>query len=259
MKHMRKIIRIDTEKCNGCGLCVPSCAEGAIEIVDGKAQLVAEKYCDGLGACLGECPEGALQVVDEEAEAFDESAVKEHLSDRAAATHGTDAHGDRTLKMAAHAHQAAPCGCPSMQMQSFATQTACEKANAPIAHAGPGVSALTHWPIQIHLVPATAPFLRGADLLVAADCTPAAYPRFHDGLLQGKAVLLGCPKLDDADAYVKKFAAIFATADIKSVTVAVMEVPCCQGLPVIVRKGMAMAGKNIPLSVKTVSVRGEML
>lgn len=259
MKSLRKIIRIDAEKCNGCGLCVPSCAEGAIQIVDGKARLVAEKYCDGLGACLGECPEGALQVVDAEVDAFDEAAVKEHLTGKGAAAGGEHAQGDRTLKMAAHADQTAPCGCQSSQMQTFAPQTACEKANIPAAHAGSGASALTHWPVQIHLVPPTAPFLRGADLLVAADCTPVAYPRFHDGLLQGKTVLLGCPKLDDADAYVKKFAAIFGAADIKSVTVAVMEVPCCQGLPVIVRKGMAMAGKNIPLSVATISVRGERL
>lgn len=258
MKSMRKIIQIDEEKCNGCGLCVPSCAEGAIQIVDGKAQLVAEKYCDGLGACLGECPEGALQVVDAEVEAFDEEAVKEHLSGKEAAPVGAQAQVSRP-HAAAHAGGTMPCGCPSTQMQSFAPQAPREKAILPVAPAGSGVSALGHWPVQIHLVPPTAPFLRGADLLVAADCTPVAYPRFHEELLEGKAVLLGCPKLDDADAYVKKFAAIFGTADIKSVTVAVMEVPCCQGLPVIVRKGMAMAGKNIPLSVETVSVRGERL
>jgi ferredoxin len=265
MKSLRKIIRIDAEKCNGCGLCVPSCAEGAIQVVDGKARLVAEKYCDGLGACLGECPEGALQVVDATADAFDEQAVKEHLSGKAAASGGGHAHGgghghgQHIPTMAAHAETIAPCGCPSSRMQSFAPQTACEKANVPVAHAGSGVSALTHWPVQIHLVPPTAPFLRGAELLVAADCTPAAYPRFHDGLLQGKTLLLGCPKLDDTEAYVKKFAAIFAAAEIKSVTVAVMEVPCCQALPAIVRKGMAQAGKNIPFAVETISVRGEKL
>jgi Pyruvate/2-oxoacid:ferredoxin oxidoreductase delta subunit len=258
MKSLRKIIRIDSEKCNGCGLCVPSCAEGAIQIVDGKARLVAEKYCDGLGACLGECPEGALHVVDADADAFDELAVKEHIG-KAAATSGEKIHGHRMPKMAAHTDKTMPCGCPSTLMQTFAPQTACEKANVPIAHAGSGVSALTHWPVQIHLVPPTAPFLRGADLLVAADCTPVAYPRFHDGLLKGKTLLLGCPKLDDTEEYVKKFSAIFATAAIKSVTVAVMEVPCCQALQVIVRKGMALAGKNIPLSVVTISVRGEML
>lgn len=258
MKSLRKIIRIDADKCNGCGLCVPSCAEGAIQIVDGKAQLVAEKYCDGLGACLGECPEGALQVVDEVADAFDEAAVKELLAGKGKAPSGPS-HVNRPAALPSHAGMTAPCGCPSTQMQAFAPQTACEKANAPAAQAGSGVSALTHWPVQIHLVPPTAPFLRGADLFVAADCTPVAYPRFHDDLLRGKTVLLGCPKLDDAAEYVQKFAAIFATAAIKSITVAVMEVPCCQGLPVIVRKGMALAGKDIPLSVVTVSVRGEIL
>jgi Pyruvate/2-oxoacid:ferredoxin oxidoreductase delta subunit len=256
MKNIRKIIKIDAEKCNGCGLCVPSCAEGAIQIVDGKARLVAEKYCDGLGACLGECPEGALQVVDEEVEAFDEVAAKEHVARQAAAPRGEQISSRETT---AHSDKSLPCGCPSSVMRTFAPQTACEKANVPVAQAGSGLSALTHWPVQIHLVPPTAPFLRGADLLVAADCTPVAYPRFHDELLRGKTVLLGCPKFDDAEEYVKKFAAIFATAAIKSVTIAVMEVPCCQGLPVIVRKGMALAGQNIPLSVVTISARGEIL
>jgi hypothetical protein len=142
-------------------------------------------------------------------------------------------------------------------MQTFAPQTGCDRANAPVSQPASGVSALTHWPVQIRLVPPSAPFLKGADLLVAADCTPVAYPRFHDDLLRGKTVLLGCPKFDDAEDYVKKFAAIFETAAIKSVTIAVMEVPCCQGLPVIVRKGMAIAGKEIPIEVVVISTRGE--
>jgi Pyruvate/2-oxoacid:ferredoxin oxidoreductase delta subunit len=257
MKQTRKIIKIDEERCNGCGLCVPSCAEGAIQVVDGKARLVAEKYCDGLGACLGECTQGALQVEDATVDAFDELAAKAHV--RTTAHAGTPADHGKSLQMAAPADAAMPCGCPSSIMQSFAPQTACENANIPGSRPGSGVSALTHWPIQIHLVPPTAPFLRGADLLVAADCTPAAYHRFHDDLLRGKKILVGCPKFDDADAYVQKFAAIFKTADIKSVTVAVMEVPCCQGLPVIVRKGMSLAGKNVPLKVVTISTRGELL
>jgi NAD-dependent dihydropyrimidine dehydrogenase PreA subunit len=243
MKQTRKIIKIDEEKCNGCGLCVPSCAEGAIRVIDGKARLVAEKYCDGLGACLGECPEGALQVVDAEVEAFDEAAALEHV--HAAGT--------------GHTGKALPCGCPSSVIRTFAPQTPCEKANVPVSRPASGVSALTHWPIQIHLVPPPAPFLRGADLLVASDCVPAAYHRFHDDLLRGKTVLMGCPKFDDAEAYVRKFAAIFTEAGIKSITVAVMEVPCCQGMPVIVKKALALAGKNIPLKVVTISTRGEML
>jgi ferredoxin len=250
MKSTRKIIRIDEEKCDGCGLCVPSCAEGAIRIADGKARLVAEKYCDGLGACLGECPRGALMVVDAEADPFDEEAVKELVragrNNLPTLPSGKTA-GDKTL----------PCGCPSTLMQTFAPQTACDRANVPVSQTVSGISALTHWPVQIRLVPPTAPFLHGADLLVAADCTPVAFPRFHDDLLRGKTVLLGCPKFDDAEAYVNKFAAIFETAAIKSVTVVVMEVPCCQGLPLIVRKGMALAGKKIPIEVVVISARGE--
>jgi ferredoxin len=250
MKSTRKIIRIDEEKCDGCGLCVPSCAEGAIRIVDGKARLVAEKYCDGLGACLGECPQGALTVIDAEVDPFDEVAAKElvHASRGTTQEHPSDkTAADKTL----------PCGCPSSLMQTFAPQTACDRANIPVVQPGSGVSALAHWPVQISLVPPSAPFLRGADLLVAADCTPAAYARFHDDLLRGKTLLLGCPKFDDAEEYVKKFAAIFETATIKSVTIAVMEVPCCQGLPVIVRKGMALAGKEIPIEIVVISTRGE--
>jgi NAD-dependent dihydropyrimidine dehydrogenase PreA subunit len=258
MKSTRKIIKIDEEKCDGCGLCVPSCAEGAIQVIDGTARLVAEKYCDGLGACLGECPQGALNVIDAEADAFDEEAAKQNVRATAGHEHAGHSH-DKSLKIAAHTNTAMPCGCPSSLMQTFAPQTACEKASTPVSRPGSGVSALTHWPIQIHLVPPTAPFLRGADLLVAADCTPAAYHRFHDDLLRGKTVLMGCPKFDDADASVQKFAAIFAQADIKSITIAVMEVPCCQGMPVIVKRAMAQAGKNIPLKVVTISTRGELL
>jgi ferredoxin len=250
MKSNRKIIRIDEEKCDGCGLCVPSCAEGAIRLVDGKARLVAEKYCDGLGACLGECPRGALAVIDTEADPFDEEAAKELVrADR------NDSHRQPSGKTAGN--KTLPCGCPSTLMQTFAPQTGCDRANVPVSQPASGVSALTHWPVQIRLVPPSAPFLRGADLLVTADCTPVAYPRFHDDLLRGKTVLLGCPKFDDAEDYVNKFATIFETAAIKSVTIVVMEVPCCQGLPVIVRKGMALAGKEIPIEVVVISTRGE--
>jgi NAD-dependent dihydropyrimidine dehydrogenase PreA subunit len=249
MKSTRKIIRIDEEKCDGCGLCVPSCAEGAIRIVDGKARLVAEKYCDGLGACLGECPQGALRVIDAEAEPFDEDAAKELV----AAGRSTPAHPSGKII----SDKSLPRGCPSAIIQTFVPPAACERANIPVSQTASGLSALAHWPVQIRLVPPTAPFLRGADLLVAADCTPVAYPHFHEDLLRGKTVLLGCPKFDDAEAYANKFAAIFKTAAVKSVTVAVMEVPCCQGLPAIVRKGMALAGKEIPLDVVVISTRGE--
>ncbi len=240
MKVSRKIIKIDEELCDGCGQCVPSCAEGAIEIVDGKARIVAEKYCDGLGACLGECPNGALTIVEREAEEFDEEAVEEYLSSKAQEESSEEA------TMA--------CGCPSAQIQSFVPPASREEANKLTIH-----SALSHWPVQIRLVPPTALFLKGADLLVAADCTPMAYPNFHQDFLKGKVVMVGCPKFDDIQDYIQKFADIFNTADIKSVTVVVMEVPCCQGLPIIVEKGMEMAGRKIPMEKVVISPRGEVL
>ncbi|MDY6988681.1 MAG: 4Fe-4S binding protein [Thermodesulfobacteriota bacterium] len=242
MKVNRKIIEIDDELCDGCGQCVPSCAEGAIQIIDGKARLVADKYCDGLGACLGECPTGALSVMEREAEAFDEEAVEEHLKRRNLKEDGPDL----TL----------PCGCPSTQLQSFIAPLTREKESVPVSEPGT-TSALSHWPVQIRLVPPTAPFLKEADLLVVADCVPFAYPNFHQDFLKGKIVMVGCPKFDDVEAYIQKFADIVNTADIKSITVVVMEVPCCQGLPVIVKKAMTLAGKKIPTEQVVISTRGD--
>ena len=244
MKIKRKIIHIDEELCDGCGQCVPSCAEGAIEIVDGKARMVAEKYCDGLGACLGECPKGALNIEERMADEFDEEAVEVHLASREKDVPDEEA----TLA----------CGCPSTRIQTFVPTDAGEETNEPSRQASSG-SALAHWPVQIRLVPAMAPFLKGADLLVAADCTPVAYPRFHQDFLKGKVVLIGCPKFDDVQGYVEKFAEIFKKADIRSVTVLDMEVPCCSALPMIVRKGMEGAGKSIPVEEITISSRGEIL
>jgi NAD-dependent dihydropyrimidine dehydrogenase PreA subunit len=245
MKIKRKIIRIDDEKCNGCGLCVPSCAEGAIRIIDGKARLVAEKYCDGLGACLGECPENALSVIEAEAETFDADAAGKHVESQ------------RSQKPEPiPAGPSLPCGCPSTLMQIFPPPAACRQANEPVSRTGPA-TALGHWPVQIRLVPPTAPFLKDADLLVAADCTPVACGRFHQDFLPGRAVLMGCPKFDDAQAYAERFADIFRSNDIRSVAVLVMEVPCCQGLPAIVRKGLSLSGKDVPLDVKIITTRGE--
>ena len=195
MKIVRKIIEIDEEKCDGCGQCVIGCAEGALEIIDGKAKVTSDNLCDGLGACIGECPQGALEIVEREAEAFDEVAVEAHLERQQAAAPAQPA-GD-TL----------PCGCPSAQLQSFAPQTACQKANEPTdlkasakspAPTGEVPSALMHWPVQVRLIPPTAPFLKGADLLVVADCVPVAFPSLHQDFLQGRAVMVGCPKFDDA-------------------------------------------------------------
>ena len=244
MNVMRKIIEIDEELCNGCGECVPACAEGAIQIIDGKARLVKDQYCDGLGACLGECPTGALTIVEREAEEFDEEAVEEYLRARVQEEKRTEP----TLA----------CGCPSTQVQSFKASPSHHMDHTADTHDSIA-SALSHWPVQIRLVPPTAPFLKGAHLLVAADCTPVAYPHFHRDFLQENAVMVGCPKFDDAQKYVQKFTDIFKTADVKSITVVVMEVPCCQGLPVIIKKAMELAGKKIPLDQVIISTRGEIL
>jgi Pyruvate/2-oxoacid:ferredoxin oxidoreductase delta subunit len=248
MKIVRKIIEIDEERCDGCGQCAIACAEGAIVIEGGKARLISDNYCDGLGACLGECPQDAIRMIAREAEDFDPVAVEHHLEKR-----------QQTVEAAAAA--TLPCGCSSSQVKILQPQTICEQVNAARAwSATPSVpSALSHWPVKISLVPPTAPFLKGAELLVAADCTLVAYPNFHRDFLNNKVLLIGCPKFDDVPKYVAKFAEIFKVAGIRSVTVLVMEVPCCSGLPMIVRKGMAAAGKEIPLEEVVISAQGRIL
>ena len=250
MKINRKIIEIDEEKCDGCGQCVIGCAEGALDIIDGKAKVISDNLCDGLGACIGECPQDALKIVEREAEAFDEAAVEAHLESQNPA--------GETL----------PCGCPSTQLKTFVPQSACQQANQPTALEGGGMaeapagdvpSALGHWPVQIRLIPPTAPFLKGADLLVVADCVPVAFPTLHRDFLQGKVVMVGCPKFDDAQEYIQKFTDVFKSAGIKSVTVMVMEVPCCSGLPGMVLEGMADAGVEVPFEQVVVSNRGKIL
>lgn len=241
-KIIRRIIEIDDELCNGCGQCVTGCDEGALQIIGGKARVISETFCDGLGACIGECPTGALKIVEREAVPFDEDAVKRHLAKKD--------------------DEAMPCGCPSSLVRIFDRDTAtCETANRPV-HGKPGKeegSSLTHWPIQIRLIPPSAPFLKNADLLVLADCTAVAFPSLHRDLLKGKVIMLGCPKFDDADAYVGKFSDIFQTAGIRSLTVVAMEVPCCSGMPVIVKKAMETADKNIPIEEIVVSLGGKIL
>jgi len=242
MKINRKIIEIDDELCNGCGECVPSCEEGALKIIDGKARLVSEIYCDGLGACLGECPTGALKIVEREAEDFDEAAVEEHINSLEKEVPVQDSKG----------------GCPSSIAQSLTQPCGCKSANEPVMGDNTG-SGLSHWPVQIRLVPPTAPFLKDADLLILADCAAVAYPNLHKDLLKDRVVLMGCPKFDNSEEYIQKFADIFKTAKIKSITVTVMEVPCCQGLPVIVQKGMEIAEAGIPLKKMIISRQGEII
>ena len=247
---IRKIVQIDEEKCNGCGLCVPACAEGAIKIVNGKAVLDADNLCDGLGACLGECPKDAIKIIEREADAFDEVAVEKHLQDlgRPAQAHG---HGHAPAPPAADQHHHGG-GCPGSRAMSFAP------AAASTAEAGTPnqPSQLRQWPVQLHLVPITAPYLQGADLLIAADCVPFAYANFHRDLLAGKVVLVGCPKLDDNSYYLQKLTELFRSADIRSITVARMEVPCCGGITMAARQALAASGKDIPCQDVIIGIDG---
>ncbi len=267
MADMRRIVEIDDELCDGCGLCALACAEGALEIRDGKAHIISDSYCDGLGACLSGCPTGAVRIIEREADEFDPEAVEEHLSKAgktspeglhsgAGAGNAIDAgKGDKPEKAGEFTMA---CGCPSSKIEMFSKDPVQEDKASP-AHMGVEASHLSHWPIQIRLVPPTAPFLKGADLLVVSDCAPIAYPNFHRDFVRGKAVLLGCPKFDNAQEYIAKFAEIFRKADIRSVTVVDMEVPCCSAMPLIVRKGMSDAGVEIPIREVVISVRGKVI
>lgn len=244
MKTTRKIIEIDDELCDGCGQCVPSCAEGALQIVNGKARIVSENLCDGLGACMGECPQGALKIIEREAEEFDEEAVEKYLE---------------TLREEAAKKPAMACGCPSQQIRSFSAESPCAcLGDEPLAADTPK-SALTHWPIQIRLIPPTAPFLKNADLLVLADCGAVAASDLHTRLLPGKVVMMGCPKFDDIEEYTARFREIFTKAGIRSVTVVSMEVPCCAGLAWVVKKALEAANTDIPLTEIIISGQGKVI
>lgn len=249
MQVRRKIIEINEELCNGCGQCLVDCAESALQIIDGKARLVADKYCDGLGACLKGCPTGALQIIERDAVDFDEEAVQELLRQQKAQG-----------KNPPQAH-----GCPSAALQmhempkkhNIGQQTPCQAANKPVSLRSAGASALSHWPVQIRLVPPTAPFLTNADLLIAADCVPIAYAGFHQELLSDRAVMMGCPKFDDGEGYVQKITEILKVSGVKSLVVAIMEVPCCQGMAAIVKKAFQASGSTIPVEVVVISTKGE--
>jgi NAD-dependent dihydropyrimidine dehydrogenase PreA subunit len=249
MKVKRKIIEIDEEKCDGCGQCVVACAEGSLEIIDGKAKVISDNLCDGLGACIGECPQDALEIIEREAEEFDEEAVEKHLATRPAAD-------------SQPAPAAAPSGgCPSAGLRMFQPAAEdCQSANRPVLQpAGNAASELSHWPVQIRLIPPTAPFLKGADILVVADCVPIAFPSLHQDFMKGRVVMVGCPKFDDAQSYMDKFAEIFSGAGIKSITTVMMEVPCCSGLSAIVRKALDRSGQTIPLEEVTIGTRGQIV
>jgi len=231
---VRNIVQIDEELCNGCGQCIPNCAEGALQIVDGKAKLVKDMYCDGLGVCLGHCPEGAINIIHREADPFNEEAVHAHLAEKE--THKAE-------------QESLACGCPSNVIQTLKAGTLEPTTTS---------SALSHWPIQLNLVPIEAPFLDDADLLVVADCVPVAYPNLHRSLLPGRSVVVGCPKFDDAKGYAEKLSEILKRNDVRSITVAHMEVPCCSGLNRIVDWAVQASGKQIPVRRHVITVRGEM-
>jgi len=250
MRSVRKIIKIDEELCNGCGECIVNCAEAALQIVDGKARLVAERYCDGLGACLGHCPTGALTIVQAEADEFDEAAVEALIASQG----GKPAHkpAPQTPSIAKK-----PCGCPGQAMHEFAKGGA-QLGGMTVTVPGQA-STLSQWPIQINLIPPHAPFLRNASLLIAADCAPAALPTFHSQFLPGRILMLGCPKFDDLDSYYQRFVEIFKQNDIRDVTVLRMEVPCCSPLEGLIAAAIKASGKNVPAEAVVVGRQGETL
>ncbi|MBZ5640160.1 MAG: 4Fe-4S binding protein [Acidobacteriia bacterium] len=256
----RDVVTIDETKCDGCGECVTACHEGAIRIVSGKARLVADALCDGLGACLGYCPRGAITVERREAPPFDEAAVAAHLaaSREAGATHPRPREPLVVLGAAPSAPEsdAAPA-CPSARFSSFGPGPRF----APAGNALPpaGRSELTHWPVQLGLLPPTAPVLRGASLLLAADCVPVAFPGFHQQLLRGRAVVIGCPKFDDVRGYVEKLARMIAESALRDITVARMEVPCCGGLVMAVLEARRRSGRDFPVTEVVVGTRGDLL
>ena len=269
----RQIIQIDEEKCNGCGVCIPDCPEGALQIIDGKARLVSDLFCDGLGACIGTCPEGAISTIEREADAYDEIIVmREHIVPKGMNTikahlkHLKDHNEVEYYKQAIEvlkeegidvpedkAATSVPHACPGTLAKSIEKEKgSCEAGDAP--------SELTQWPIELHLLSPDAHYFKGADLLVAADCTAFSYGNFHRDFLKGKKLIMFCPKLDNSsDAYIEKMTAILERNDINSITIARMEVPCCGGTEMIINEAIARSGVDVPVTVKVISIAGEIM
>jgi NAD-dependent dihydropyrimidine dehydrogenase PreA subunit len=245
----RKIIEIDRDKCNGCGLCTTACAEGALALdAENKAVLVREIYCDGLGACLDVCPVDALKVVDRESEGYDAGAAFDHVLKTKGAAAASRVHG----ASGGQAHHG-PSGCPG----SLAREIPCEPGPEADTPGAAVRSRLSQWPIQLHLISPIAPYFAGADLLVAADCTAFALGGFHDELLKGKKLVIACPKLDETEGYVEKLAELIKRNDLKSLTVAIMTVPCCSGLERIVRLAVELSGVRIEVKKIVVGIDGK--
>jgi ferredoxin len=245
MKKMRQIIEIDEEKCTGCGQCILACAEGALALVDGKAKLVGEIYCDGIGACIGDCPEGALTIVERRADEFDEEAVKEQMQKKHRSEIGIEESPGKPLA----------CGCPSSVMTTLEKKSQAHPGGAHHV----SVSELGHWPIKLQLLGPHAPFLKGADLILLADCAAAAYPNLHQHLLSGKAVAMGCPKLDDLEAHIQRLAEILKGAKLKSLTVVHMEVPCCKAFLSAAREAIRRSGTDVPLNYMVIGRDGTII
>lgn len=222
---IRKIVQINEELCNGCGLCIPNCAEGALQIVDGKARLMKDDYCDGLGACLDHCPQEAVSIIERDTYAFDEKAVQSLA-------------GQQTLGSSGHFLRSSDAILPKSPRNQ---------------------SALTNWPVQLNLVPIEAPFYNDKNLLVIADCVLVAYPNLHNHLLSGRSVVIGCPKFDDALSYAEKLGKILKSNNVKGVTVAHIEVPCCSGLAWVVDKAVMASGKQVPVERYVITSKGEMM
>jgi len=248
----RNIVKIDPEKCNGCGLCVNACHEGALQLINGKAALVSESYCDGLGACLPECPTGAITIEEREAQAFDEEAVKKNMQSRHENASEVNHHAETHT-------------CPGTRMATLnKNKNAAPKssitadAQKPQSNVHNAQSELNQWPCQIKLVPANAPYFENADLLIAADCTAFAYANIHSDFIKGKITLIGCPKLDNVD-YSGKLEDILRLNNINSITVLRMEVPCCGGIVQAVKNAMLNSGRMVPWSVVTISIDGNII
>ena len=236
----RKIIKSDEANCNGCSLCIPNCAEGALKIVNGKAKLISDKFCDGLGACLGHCPQDAIIIEQRDAENFYEEAVKKHLNEK------------RSTSSNNH-FKNIPFTCPGSRVIDR-RENVSEKEKTQNMRLE---SELRQWPIQLKLVPAHAPYLKDADLLIAADCVPFTYANFHSDFLRGKTLVMGCPKFDDTEHYIEKLTDILKMNNIKSITLVNMEVPCCFGLQQIAEEGIKNSGRILPLRQTIISIHGE--
>ncbi len=259
---VRKIVNIDEDLCDGCGDCVPSCAEGAIQIIGGKAVLLADNLCDGLGACLGECPQGAITVTERDADEFDEIAVDLHLAKMPdlGPTHGGHGRGPALagLNESAVVHGGGGGGCPSSRTMHF--PVAGPPTAVPSGAPAPAASELRQWPVQLHLVSPTAPYFQGADLLLAADCCAFASAEFHQRFLRGKALAMACPKLDSGrEIYLAKLVAMIDQSRINTLTVAIMEVPCCSGLLSLAKEAVAAASRKVPIKLTILGVQGQVV